>query len=63
MNAKIDKTQIFRLMKYDLKGHSRSQKMAFLFKNPFALRLSCYFDKNSSNISFIANDNFSQNEV
>ena len=32
MNANIVKIQIFHKIRYDLKGHSRSQKMTFLFK-------------------------------
>ena len=37
MNANFVKMQIFYKIKYDLKGHSRSQKMTFLFKNPILL--------------------------
>ena len=33
--ANIEKTQIFHKIKYDLKGHSRSHKMTFLFKIHF----------------------------
>ena len=33
MNANIIKTQIFHKIKYDLKGHGRSQKVLFVFKN------------------------------
>ena len=33
MNANIVKTQFFHKIKYDLKGHSRSQKTTLLFKN------------------------------
>ena len=32
MKAKIDKTQFFHKMNYDLKGHSRSHKMTLLSK-------------------------------
>ena len=37
MNVNIEKTQIFHQMKYDLKGHSRSHKMTFLFKDTLFL--------------------------
>ena len=33
MNANIMKMQIFHKIKYDLRGHSRSQIMTFLIKN------------------------------
>ena len=33
MNANIMKAQFFYFIKYDLKGHKRSQKMTFLFKS------------------------------
>ena len=33
MNANIVKMQIFHKIKYDLRGHSRSQIMTFLIKN------------------------------
>jgi hypothetical protein len=39
MNANIVKTEIFHRIKYDLKGHSRSQTMTFLFKNNFIFSL------------------------
>ena len=35
MNANIVKTPIFHKIKYDLKGHSRSQTMTFLFQIHF----------------------------
>ena len=31
MNANIMNTQIFNLIKYDLNGHCRSQKVTFMF--------------------------------
>ena len=31
MNANIMNTQIFNLIKYDLNGHIRSQKVTFMF--------------------------------
>ena len=37
MNANIVKRQIFHKMKYDSKGHSRSQKMTFSYKNSLFL--------------------------
>ena len=38
MNANIVKMQIFHKIKYDLRGHSRSQRMIFLIENtPFLL--------------------------
>ena len=36
MNANIVKTQIFHKIKFELKGHSRSQTMTFLFKVTFS---------------------------
>jgi hypothetical protein len=30
-------TQIFHLIKYDLKSHKRSHKVTFIFKNPILL--------------------------
>ena len=42
MNANIVTTQIFHKIKYDLKGHSRSQTMTYLFKNNFFFCL-CYW--------------------
>ena len=36
MNANIVKTQFFHKIKYDLKGHSRSQTMMFYLKFPFS---------------------------
>ena len=41
MNANIVKTQLFYKIKYDLKGHSRSQTTTLLFKN--SLFLLCYW--------------------
>ena len=38
MNAYIMKTQIFHKIKYDLKGHWRSQKEIFVFKNQLFLK-------------------------
>ena len=40
IKADIDKMQIFDKIKYDLKGHSRSVKMTFLFKIYFFFNLS-----------------------
>ena len=38
MNAEIIKTYIFPKMKYDLKGHRRSHKVAFMFISTHFLR-------------------------
>ena len=43
MNANIMKMQIFHKIKYDLKGHWRSQKVFFVFKNQLFLKyLFCW---------------------
>ena len=39
MNANIEKTQIIHKIKYDLKGHSRSHKITFLFKIHFLVKI------------------------
>ena len=38
MNANIVKMHIFYKIKYDIRGHSRSQIMTFLIKNSFLFR-------------------------
>ena len=38
INANILKMQVFHKIKYDLRGHSRSQKLTFIIQNsPFLL--------------------------
>ena len=44
MNANIVKTQFFCKIKYDLKGHSRSQTMTFLFKQSLFLLFMLLID-------------------
>ena len=44
MNANIVKMQIFHKIKYDLRGHSRSQIMTFLIKNSLFLLFMLLID-------------------
>ena len=64
INVNIVKMQIFHKIKYDLRGHSRSQKMTFLIKNsPFLLFMLLIIWKNKCRWTLWKVISFHQNRL
>jgi hypothetical protein len=52
MNANIEKTHLFHVVKYNIKDHSKSLKMAFWFRILFSFNIAEHYERTKTTFDF-----------